>query len=130
MSTFPESPSNSSPYFDCEGWWEQDLYGRQPMNPLHLGFDAGSIDGYGTDVIGPFTFDGALEEGGVVVMCKQYIEQHSVTYLGRYDGEGLMTGDWRIDHFEGPWMIRLRRLTSVTLDEIKLFAPHNPPTQP
>jgi hypothetical protein len=74
------------------------LYGRQPMGPLVLRFHQGKIDGEGSDIIGPFTFTGDYDVNGVVRMVKQYLGRrtHQVFYLGIYDGEGTIFGEWRI----------------------------------
>jgi hypothetical protein len=93
----------------CEGWWEQDYFGRQPMHDLTLAFEGGELHGSGFDIIGPFTFHGTISESGQVVMRKQYIGQHSVEYLGTYDGEGLLWGHWQIGPTRDRWMIKLSR---------------------
>jgi hypothetical protein len=36
------------------------------------------------------------------------VGQHSVAYVGSYDGEGLMWGDWYIGPEKGRWMIRFK----------------------
>jgi hypothetical protein len=51
-------------------------------------------------MIGLFTVTGTIEDGKVAIV-KQYIVQHSVDYLGTYDGEGTMHGMWRIGWFGG-----------------------------
>ena len=90
----------------CEGWWEQAGYGRQPMNNLHLRMHNGVIAGEGTDVIRPFEFKGTIASNGQVEMSKHYEDRHTVLYLGRYDGEGTMFGEWHIDGLTGNWWIR------------------------
>ncbi len=114
---------NSSSLVDCEGWWDQDAYGRQWMEPLQLSFDQGRIEGSGADIIGAFTFSGRMADDGRVAMQKQYVGQHSVDYYGTYDGEGVMSGEWRISFSRGPWMIRIRRLGVDAATEIKEFVP-------
>lgn len=93
----------------CEGWWEEVGYGRQPMHQLRLRISGGKITGSGTDIIGPFTFTGTIGEGGTVAMIKQYVGQHQVDYLGTYDGEGSMFGEWRIGPFKDRWAITFKR---------------------
>src|SRR5690349_1495187 len=44
----------------CEGWWEQDILGRQPMRELLLRFEGGQIAGSGHDIVGPFTIAGTI----------------------------------------------------------------------
>ena len=57
-------------------------------------------------MIGLFALTGTIEEGKVAIV-KQYLGQHSVDYLGTYDGEGIMHGMWRIGWFAGKWMIKV-----------------------
>jgi len=76
------------------------------MEQLRIEFDGGNIHGSGADIIGLFTFAGTIEDGGVALV-KQYLGQHSVDYLGTYDGEGTMHGMWRIGLFGGEWMIKV-----------------------
>ncbi|MBI3468555.1 MAG: hypothetical protein HY000_36600 [Planctomycetes bacterium] len=108
-----------APFVQCEGWWEQVWYGRQPMHNLRLTFEHGRVQGSGVDMVGPFTFSGMIAENGAVTMRKQYIGMHSVEYMGMYDGEGLMAGEWRIEGFRGPWLIRIGRATSAAAKEIQ-----------
>ena len=92
----------------CEGWWEQGGFGRQPMEQLVMEFDGGSIRGSGIDIVGPFAFDGRITRG-TVSLIKQYIDQHSVRYVGTFDGEGTFDGTWEIESFRGRWRIRVLR---------------------
>jgi hypothetical protein len=39
---------------------------------------------------------------------KQYIGQHSVDYVGTYDGEGLLYGEWQIRGMKDRWLIRIK----------------------
>lgn len=78
------------------GYWEQEIFGRQPMGPLVLRFTDGRIEGEGRDVIGPFTFAGDYDERGRIRMVKQYLGRHRVLYQGTYDGEGTIFGSWSI----------------------------------
>lgn len=93
----------------CTGWWEQDWYGRQPMHQLRLLFLEDQFEGSGTDIVGPFTMAGTIAADGTVRMVKQYLGQHSVEYVGTYDGEGVLSGTWHVSYLRGPWMIRLGR---------------------
>ena len=97
----------------CEGWWEQLHFGRQPMRELSLKFESGQISGSGHDVIGLFTFAGTINAQGQVTMVKRYLGQHAVNYLGTYDGEGLMWGEWHIGTLRDRWMIRIKGSTST-----------------
>jgi len=92
----------------CDGWWDQKQFGRQPMHQLRLQFDSGSISGSGVDVIGLFTFTGTMDAHGQVLMLKRYLGQHSVEYVGKYDGEGLMWGEWNIAGFKDRWLIKIK----------------------
>jgi len=102
-------PENNIQRISCEGWWEQEYFGRQAMTELVLQFEDGVIIGSGTDVIGRFAFTGAISAAGQVALLKQYLGQHSVDYIGTYDGEGVMWGEWRIGSWHDRWLIRLRR---------------------
>lgn len=75
------------------------------MEDLVISVDDGFISGRGRDIVGEFTLAGRLEQGQVAIL-KQYIQQHSVEYVGTYDGEGTMSGMWRIWAFSGKWLIR------------------------
>ena len=81
------------------GYWEQEVYGRQPMGPLRLRFADGRIEGEGRDIIGPFTFEGEYDDRGRIHMVKQYLGLHRVLYEGSYDGEGTIFGQWSIPPF-------------------------------
>lgn len=90
----------------CEGWWEQTGYGRQRMWNLRLTIAGGHISGSGMDMVGPFTVTGLLDNERVAIK-KCYMGSHTVDYFGVYDGEGTMTGEWRIDFDGGRWMIKI-----------------------
>jgi hypothetical protein len=88
------------------GFWEQDDYGRQWMEPLALHFSGGHVEGEGSDVVGDFTFRGTYSADGAVRLVKQYIGQHSVLYQGRVDGEGAVVGRWSIGpYLTGPFAL-------------------------
>jgi len=79
------------------GFWEQEGYGRQPMQDFHLHFRDGLVSGHGIDIVGRFTFHGEFnQKTGVVQLMKQYIGQHQVEYDGRPDGEGCIIGTWTV----------------------------------
>src|SRR5947207_8154485 len=42
----------------CDGWWEEQGYGRQPMENLRISFGQGRLQGSGSDIVGPFTLSG------------------------------------------------------------------------
>src|SRR5689334_22887321 len=106
------------PLIPCEGWWEQVFFGRQAMRQLGLSFDGGMIRGAGVDIVGAFLLDGTMSPEGDVVMAKKYVGKHQVQYIGKYDGEGLMWGTWRLGPFKGPWAIRLQPGGVAAADEI------------
>ncbi|MDX1945892.1 MAG: hypothetical protein SFU86_10885, partial [Pirellulaceae bacterium] len=84
----------------------------------------GRISGSGIDMVGPFTLAGTLGEGGQVAILKQYVGQHSVEYVGTYDGEGLLFGEWRIGPWTGHWAIRiLRASTNADAEATEITAP-------
>lgn len=92
----------------CDGWWEQPAYGRQPMVDLTLHFRGEEVQGSGWDMIGLFTLRGTLNAQGEVFLVKQYLGQHTVNYVGRYDGEGVMAGEWHIFLDHGRWAIKIK----------------------
>lgn len=104
----------------CEGWWEQSAFGRQPMNELQLTVQNGVITGRGTDIIHRFSFSGKITAQGAVEMVKQYEGRHSVLYVGRYDGEGSMFGEWNISGMTGKWWIRFQAPNSIELSEASI----------
>jgi hypothetical protein len=116
---------STAPCLQCEGWWEQEGFGRQPMQQLCLQFAAGAISGAGVDIIGPFTLEGTISNDARVLILKQYIGRHRVQYFGKYDGEGLLWGDWRIGLLTGPWLIRLRPGNAGASEEIETLAPES-----
>jgi hypothetical protein len=69
-------------------------------------------------MIGLFTVTGTIEDGKVAIV-KQYLGQHSVDYLGTYDGEGTMHGMWRIGWFAGKWTIKVVG-HAVETDEVEI----------
>jgi hypothetical protein len=87
------------------GYWEQPLWGRQPMRDLTLRFAEGVVEGEGRDVIGRFTFRGNYDDRGAVRMVKQYLGRHAVLYQGIYDGEGTIFGQWSIGELRGPFAL-------------------------
>jgi hypothetical protein len=112
----------------CEGWWEQESFGRQAMAELRVYFGEGRIVGRGVDVIGVFRLDGTLDENGAVAIIKQYVGQHDVQYLGQYDGEGTLSGEWRIGLDRvgldcGRWAIFVRGFADEMADEIAEIVP-------
>jgi hypothetical protein len=89
----------------CDGWWQQVGLGRQRMRELRLRFDGGRISGLGQDIVGAFTLAGEVRENGQVTMIKHYLGRHTVEYVGSYDGEGTLFGDWRCGGMTDRWRI-------------------------
>jgi hypothetical protein len=80
-----------------EGFWQQQLWGRQPMSGFHLHFRDGTIDGHGFDMVGRFLISGDFEiSTGRIRFEKQYIGRHNVQYEGYPDGEGAILGTWTV----------------------------------
>ncbi|MCA9132325.1 MAG: hypothetical protein KDA45_04195 [Planctomycetales bacterium] len=94
---------------ECLGWWQQEGWGRQPMRELQLGFSGHCIEGHGVDVVAPFSLTGLLRPDGTVQIVKQYLGRHTVQYVGHYDGEGTLFGQWGIGGCRGDWSIKLLR---------------------
>lgn len=115
--------SPTTMWMSCEGWWEQRGCGRQPMDDLRLAVGDGQIRGSGHDIIGPFVLAGSLENGASVVIEKTYLGRHLVLYLGSYDGEGTMSGEWRIGYDRGRWAIVIRGHESQSENEIAELLP-------
>jgi hypothetical protein len=94
------------PSGNWRGYWEQSLWGQQPMDNLVLRFSAGRVEGEGRDVIGAFTFSGEYDERGTIRLVKQYLNAHQVLYVGEYDGEGTIHGRWSIPpHWSGKFAL-------------------------
>jgi hypothetical protein len=89
------------------GYWEQPLWGRQPMHDFMLRFAGGVVEGEGHDVVGPFVVRGQYDDCGAVVFIKQYVGKHAVRYEGVHDGEGTIHGRWSIgEYWSGPFALR------------------------
>jgi hypothetical protein len=112
----------------CEGWWEQQGLGRQTMQELTMQFAGGRVSGSGHDVVGVFTFAGTIGPQGQVAMVKQYLGQHTVDYVGTYDGEGLLQGEWDLGWASrGRWLIWIKKAGSNASD-IAEWMPAEVPT--
>lgn len=79
------------------------------MENLSFDFETHEISGQGIDIVGPFTIEGIVKEGGDVTIRKQYVDRHQVTYVGLYDGEGAFQGNWHIGRSSGKWMMKVVR---------------------
>jgi hypothetical protein len=119
-------PTVAAPLIPCDGWWDQHGFGRQPMLQLQMRISGGKISGSGTDIVGLFTFTGTISEGGAVAMIKKYLGKHQVEYLGSYDGEGTMFGEWRIGPVKDRWLITFRRPKMAMADDGEDVVSANP----
>jgi hypothetical protein len=107
------------PKLKCEGWWEQDGFGRQPMSGLVIDFSEGQLTGSGEDIVGAFVIRGSIQDNQVLIR-KQYLGKHFIDYRGTADGEGLYTGDWYAGGVSGgKWSIRFRSF--VDNDAVKII---------
>jgi hypothetical protein len=99
------SPPETDPRFPSGPWsgfWIQTGIGRQTMR-LSLAFSDGKVKGFGTDIIGRFTFEGTYDlETGRCLMTKQYEAAHRVQYDGVNEGDGMwLWGVWRMQMDRG-----------------------------
>ena len=97
------------------GFWVQKEHGRQEMEAFELHFNNGAITGKGIDMVGPFHFRGVYDVNtGKLMMGKKYIGKHRVYYEGQPDGEGCISGTWRMElefagsawRDKGPFLMR------------------------
>jgi len=91
------------------------------MRDLQLKFSASTILGSGHDMIAPFRLSGRMRADGAVEIVKQYVDRHTVLYVGRYDGEGTFHGTWDINGYQGLWSIKvvgLAQSDAAEFDEI------------
>lgn len=93
------------------GFWQQAVFGRQPMAAFELHFRDGEVTGRGTDIVGRFVFTGEYDaRTGAVRLVKQYVGKHRVVYAGLPDGEGCIGGTWTITEFglttTGPFLLK------------------------
>jgi hypothetical protein len=92
VETDPRFPSGR-----WTGFWVQSGLGRNYMS-IDLAFAEGSICGRGFDCIGEFVMSGSYEvKSGVCRITKSYIAQHSVSYEGKNEDDGMwIWGLWNI----------------------------------
>ena len=103
---------------ECQGWWNQNGLGDQPMQPLKISIDSGKIEGYGHDIVGMFSLTGFITESNAVHIVKTYAGKHNVDYYGTYDKKGTLYGQWELEGLSGFWEIRFfqeRKKTNVVL---------------
>ena len=67
-------------------------------------------------MIGEFKLRGTIAEAGKVNLVKQYVGMHAVDYVGTYDGEGLMWGQWWIGSLNNRWLIKIKRSKAAPSD--------------
>lgn len=91
---------------DWIGHWDQGGLGRQDMHDLRIEFQDNRLSGTGWDCVGNFTLKGEIKPDGDVQIVKKYANRHSVVYLGRHDGEGMICGVWALELDEGTFAIR------------------------
>ncbi|MFT3787455.1 MAG: hypothetical protein QM770_15020 [Tepidisphaeraceae bacterium] len=99
----PDEPSltETDPRFPTGKWtgfWlQKGMPGRQVM-ALDIRFVNGRVKGTGHDLIGDFDFSGSYDlTDGSVLVVKQYLGAHKVTYEGRNEGDGQwIWGLWTI----------------------------------
>ncbi len=92
------------------------------MRELRLRFDAGRIAGSGHDIVGAFTISGTIAADGGVIMNKRYLGMHAVRYVGSYDGEGLLWGQWWIGALHNRWLIKIRQARDSATSEREMEA--------
>lgn len=93
------------------GFWQQEGFGRQPMEEFTIAFKGRQIRGHGRDIVGTFTIRGECEPAtGAIAMIKHYLGRHTVRYQGAPDGEGSILGTWTIEGMlgeqSGPFLIQ------------------------
>lgn len=92
------------------------------MRDLRLRFEAGQVIGSGHDIVGLFTLRGTIAADGAVIIVKHYLGMHTVRYVGHYDGEGLMWGQWWIGPLHNRWLIKIKRSNSHATTEVEMEA--------
>ncbi len=102
--------------YECAGWWQQAGLGRQEMEQLKISMHGKRFSGFGTDIVSDFELQGRFRTDGYVEILKQYRDRHVVVYVGQYDGEGILSGEWDISGYRGKWSIRLMRPLSAESD--------------
>lgn len=65
----------------------------------HMNIWMNKIQGRGRDEVGEFEINGTFENNGRVNFTKQYIGQHAVQYEGQYDGNRIISGQWKIPSY-------------------------------
>jgi hypothetical protein len=92
----PKFPSGPWTGFYLQ-WW---LPGRHTM-AIDLTFNCGQLQANGSDIVGPFTFQGDYDRvDGKCRWVKKYLGKHLVTYSGINEGQGIW-GVWEIRQLGG-----------------------------
>ncbi|MEM6392779.1 MAG: hypothetical protein AAF797_08420 [Planctomycetota bacterium] len=90
------------PSGEWRGYWVQHTF--TGWMEVQLTFRGGHVSGVGNDPVGGYAMDGDyhLDEGRVVLR-KQYVGLHAVTYEGTADDDGHLRGDWQFGTQRGAW---------------------------
>ncbi len=101
LETDPRFPSGPWTGFYLQYW----LPGRHETN-VSLTFRQGQLTGWGSDVVGTYTVDGAYDRAtGACQWTKQYDGKHAVGYRGVNEGHGIW-GVWQIPQMLGLFVDR------------------------
>jgi len=79
------------------GFWK-DPRSKKGKGKMNCSFEIssdGSLTGSGVDLIGHFSWSGKIE-WNEVLMTKQYVGKHSVSYEGRFKNKSELEGKWVI----------------------------------
>lgn len=78
------------------GFFLDDRLPRRGWMHLYINFQEGSIQGEGTDCVGPWVINGSYDTNtGSCLWTKQYVGKHRVNYSGRLSDQGIQ-GTWDI----------------------------------
>ena len=113
------------------GFWQQEGWGRQPMQAFELQFRHDTVSGGGFDVIGSFRILGEWEStNGAMHFVKKYDGAHTVLYSGKPDGEGGIVGTWQLQSsnsgYRGSFALRPNLAPSDRLEEVREIKPVKP----
>jgi hypothetical protein len=91
LETDADFPSGPWTGYFLQRW----IPGRHTMT-IDLSFGSGQLQGSGSDLVGPFTFQGGYSPGDARCQwVKQYLGKHQVKYTGINEGQGIW-GLWEI----------------------------------
>jgi hypothetical protein len=98
LETNTKFPSGPWTGFFLQCW----IPGRHMM-AIDLTFTGGHLEAKGSDLVGPFTFQGEyIPADGKCQWVKRYLGKHRVTYTGVNEGQGIW-GVWEIRQLGGLW---------------------------